>query len=240
MILINETLARLSFPGENPVGTLTNRGMVIGIVGDVRQASLDRPSLPELYFPIAQNWSQLAELGLTLIVSTRDPPQGIIEPVRAIVREVEPNQAVFGVKTMEQVMEDSLSDFTAYLTLIGLAAGLALLLATTGTYAVISYMATARTREFAIRVALGADRATVMGLVVRQGLGLTVAGSLRGRPARSPAPDSWQGSRSASVRPISITAGPVAVLVAVVAIAACLAPARRAAGSDPIGALRGD
>ena len=80
VILINETLARLSFPGENPVGTLTNRGMVVGIVGDVRQASLDRPSLPELYFPIAQNWSQLAELGLTLIVSTRDPPRESSSP----------------------------------------------------------------------------------------------------------------------------------------------------------------
>jgi predicted permease len=240
VILINETLARKSFPGEDALGKETGRGRIVGIVGDVRQANLDRPSVPELYTPIAQNWSQLSELGLTLVVSTYNRPEQIIEPVRAVVHDINPNQAIFRIKTMDDVVAESLSDFTVYLSLIASAAGLALVLASTGTYAVISHIATARTREFAIRVALGADRWRVIRLVIGQGarlalvgLGVGVFGAFAGGRVLQGLP--------VSVRPPDlVTVAPIAVLIASVAILACLAPARRAAVKDPIGALRSE
>ena len=129
VILINEALARKSFPGEDPIGKKTTRGTIVGVVGDVRQANLDRPSVPELYTAIAQNWSQVSELGLTLVVNAADRPERLIDSVRGIVRDVNPNLAVFRIKTMDAVVADSLADFTIYLTLIAAAAGLALVMA---------------------------------------------------------------------------------------------------------------
>jgi predicted permease len=241
VILINETLARTAFPGEDPLGKETTGGStIVGIVGDVRQSNLDRPSLPELYTPIAQNWSQLSELGLTLVVSTQDRTEQIIGPVRAVVREVSPNQAIFRIKTMDAVVAESLSDFTVYLSIIAVAAGLALVLASTGTYSVISHMATARTREFAIRVALGADRARVIRLIIGQGARLTAIGLAVGMFGAFAGGRLLQGL-PVSVRPPDVvTAAPMAALIAAVAIVACLVPARRAAVKDPIGALRSE
>jgi predicted permease len=240
VILINEALARQSFPGEDPVGKTTNRGTIVGVVGDVRQANLDRPSVPELYTPIAQNWSQVSELGLTLVVSTSDRPERLIGLVRGVVHDVNPNFAVFRIETMDTVVADSLADFTIYLTLIAAAAGLALLLAITGTYAVISSIAAARTREFAIRVALGADRARVIALVLSQGARLALGGLALGVFLALTTGRALQGL-PVNVRPPDLaTAGPVALLIAIVAIVACLVPARRAAGTDPIEALRNE
>jgi ABC-type antimicrobial peptide transport system permease subunit len=240
VIVINETLARKSFAGVDPIGLNTTRGTIVGVIGDVRQANLDRPSLPEVYYPIDQNWSQVSELGLTLVVSTRDRPEPIVASVRSIVRDVNPNLAVFHVKTMDQVVADSLSDFTLYLSLMTAAAGLALLLAATGTYGVISYIATSRRREFAIRVALGADGGRVTRLVVGQGLRMTIAGLVCGVLGALAGGRLVQGL-PVTVRPPDVmTTVPVAIAIAIVAVAACFVPARRAAASDPIGPLRSE
>ena len=82
VILINEALARQSFHGQDPIGKKIRRGTVVGVVGDVCQANLDRPSVPELYTAIAQNWSQVSELGLTLVVNAADRPERLIGSVR--------------------------------------------------------------------------------------------------------------------------------------------------------------
>ncbi len=240
VILINEALARKSFPGQDPIGKKTTRGTVVGVVGDVRQANLDRPSVPELYTAIAQNWSQVSELGLTLVVNAADRPERVIGSVRGVVRDVNPNLAVFRIKTMDAVVADSLADFTIYLTLIAAAAGLALVMAITGTYAVISNIAAARKREFAIRVALGADRGRVIALVLSQGARLAIIGLALGVFGALTAGRALQGL-PVSVRPPDLaTVGPVALLIAAVAVVACLVPARRAAGTNPIEALRSE
>jgi putative ABC transport system permease protein len=240
VIVINETLARRSFRDEDPIGLHTSRGTIVGVVSDVRQVNLDRFALPELYYPIAQNWSQVSELGMSLVVRARERPEALVEPVRAVVRRVNANYAVFDVKTMDRVIADSLSDFTLYLSLIGSLAALGLLLAMTGTYGVISYIATSRIREFAIRIALGADTARVTRFVVGQGLRMAAIGLALGLCGALAATGLLR-DLPVNVRPPDvITMAPVAVIVCVVAAIACLLPARRAAGADPMSALRSE
>lgn len=237
VILINEALARKTFGSDDPVGRETTRGTVVGVVGDVRQVNLDQPALPELYYPIAQNWSQVSELGLTLVVSA-ESPDATIGAARSIVRDVNPNLAVFGVKSMDRVVADSLADFTLFLMLMGAFAALALLLASTGTYGVLASIAASRTREFALRIAMGADRARVTRLVLAQGLRLTAIGLLLGVAGALAAAPLLDKLPMTIPRPTTVTIAPVAILIGAIALLACLIPAYRAARVDPMAALR--
>ena len=240
VILINEALARRHFANDDPVGLETNRGTIVGIVRDVRQVNLDRSADPELYFPIAQNWSQVSELGMSLVVRAENRPDTLVEPVRSVVRQVNPSLAIFDVKTMDRVIADSLSDFTLYLSLMAAFAALALLLASTGTYGVISYVATSRMREFAIRVAMGADEARMTRLILGQGARLTAIGLGCGLFVALAATPVLQ-NLPVTVRPPDVTLlGSVAALIGVVGIGACVAPAFRAAHVDPTFVLRNE
>jgi len=238
VILLNETLARRYFGDDDPIGQVTTRGTIAGVVRDVRQENLDRPSVPELYYPVAQNWSQLSDLGMTLVVAARERPEALTAPLRAIVREVNPALAIFAVRTMERVVEDSMADFTLYLSLIAGFALVALLLALTGTYGVIAYLASARTKEFAIRSALGASSSRVTRLVLGRGVALTGIGLAVGLAAAVLAAPLVNGL-PVTVRPPGVaTVAPVAAFIALAAIAACLVPALRAARVSPMVALR--
>ncbi len=240
VILINEALARRYFGAQDPVGIDTNRGTIVGVVGNVRQVHLDRPAAPEVYHPIAQNWSQVADLGMSLVVRAGGRPATVIDPIRAVVRDASPGQAIFDVKTMDRVVEESLSTFTAYLWLMVAFAALALLLAAAGTYGVMASVAASRAREFAIRVALGAGPRHVMRSVVGRGtclaavgLGLGTLGVVAAAPLLRDLP--------VSVRyPDVATVLPVGFLLFGVAVVACLGPARRAATRDPLVALGSD
>jgi putative ABC transport system permease protein len=240
VILVNEAFARKQFGGEDPIGKETNRGTIIGIVGDVRQVHLDRPASPEIYYPIAQNWSQVGELGMTLVVKTVGPPVSSIDSIGAAIREVSPDVAIFNVRTMDSVVMDSMSDFILYLSLMSAFAGIALFLASTGTYGVISYIASSRLREFAIRTAVGAERSQVTTLVLGDairlsaiGLAVGVAGAIAATPLLQNLPVNVR-------RPDAATILPVAAIIAVIAILASLLPARRAAGADPMSTLRSE
>jgi putative ABC transport system permease protein len=237
-IVINRALARRAFGDRDPLGLVTNRGVVVGVAGDVRQEHPDRPAQPEIYFPIAQNFSLLSELGMSLVVATRGASEGFVAPIRAAIRETAPGYAVFQVKSMERVVADSLSSFTLYLSLMAAFALLALLLAATGTYGVISYIAASRSREFAIRVSLGAGSGRVSRMVLGHGLALTAAGIAIGALVVAAASPLLRGL-PITVRPPDLSvAAPVAALIAAVALAASLLPARRAAGVDPMSVLR--
>ena len=240
VIMINETLARRAFPGEDPIGLLTTRGTIVGTIPDVRQSDLDRPAVPEVYYPIAQNWSQISDLGMTLVVRTRDRPEPLIDSIRSTIREVHADQAVFGIKTMEAVVEESLAGFTLSLSILSAFAIVAIVLALSGTYGVISYLASSRAREFAIRVALGAGRARVIRVVLGQGLSLTALGLLVGAVAALTAAPLVRAA-PITVRPPDLTTLiPVACVIALVAAIAVLVPARRASRVDPMAVLRSD
>ncbi|MGH7502000.1 MAG: ABC transporter permease [Longimicrobiales bacterium] len=239
VIIVNETLARLYFEDGDPVGTEMNRGRIVGVVADVHQSHLDRPVSPELYFPVAQNWSQVSELGMTLVVRTVGPPEASIEAIRSVIREADPTQAIFGINLMDRILDDSLADFTLYLVLMACFATLALLLAMTGTYAVISSVATSRMNEFAIRIAVGADSARVLWLVLGHGLSLTALGLMLGLVAIFAAAPLLDGLPVSIRPPDTLTAAPIAAFIVVAATLATLFPARRASRVAPATMLRG-
>src|SRR5205823_3447532 len=134
VILVNEALARQYFPGEDPVGRGTDRGTIIGVVGDVRQEALSVPATPEIYNPVAQNFAQMSSHGSTLVVRGSGSAQALVGAIRAAVREVSPGQALFRTATMQQVIEESLASPRFYTWLLAVFAGMGTVLAVAGIY----------------------------------------------------------------------------------------------------------
>jgi putative ABC transport system permease protein len=239
VVVVNDALARRYFPGEDPVGKVLDRGTIVGVVGDVRNVRLDRPTIPELYYAAAQNVAMTSDLGMSLVAQTDGPPGAIIPSLRTAVRDVRPGLAIFNARTMEQIVDDSLADLNLYRWLIGLFAGVALLLSAIGLYGVISYMSASRTREFAIRLALGSRAGALARLVVGRSLGLALAGIAAGAVAMF--------LLSGLLRRLPIGGAPDAVtyvaiggILVAIALGASAAPAIRAAAVDPAAALRHD
>ncbi len=238
-VMINEALARAHFRNEDPIGRELDRGLIVGIAGDVRQARLDRPAVPEIYQAVSRDAGIASDLGMSLVVSTSGSPEAIVPAVRAAVREINPILAIFDVRTMDRVVADSLWELNLYRWLIGLFAALALTLAAFGLYGVISYGVTSRRREFAVRLALGSDPAGVARLVLGRGvrlasvgLGLGAVGALAMLPVLRRLPS--------SIQPDVATFAVIALLIAAIALVACLVPALRVAAVNPATALRHD
>lgn len=237
VILVNEALARQYFPGEDPVGRVLDRGTIVGVAGDVRQIRLDLPAEPEIYYPAAQNVTMASDIGMSLIVRSVVAPESLTDAIRAAVREVNPALAIFNVRTLERVVGDSLWELHLYRWLIGLFAGLALLIAAIGLYGIISYNVTSRMREFAVRLALGSDPAALSRLVLSRAIRLAAAGLVAGvliAVAASPIISSMIAGADTGA---AIYAAVGAALLTV-ALAACAIPAWRVAGVNPASALR--
>ena len=238
VILVNQALARKYFAGEDPIGRDTTRGTIVGVVGDVRSVAPGRPADPELYYPAAQNVTMASDIGMSLIVRGTASPSTLVEPVRGAVRAVNPGLAVFNVKTMDQVVADSLWELHLYRWVVGLFAMLALTLAAIGLYSVTAYAATARTREFAIRMALGSDQRALVGTVLGRGLWMTAIGLVAGAAAAFAAARLLGEFGAGQADPLTwVVVG--ALLIALSLLAAAV-PALRVATLNPVAALRQD
>jgi predicted permease len=255
VVIVNETLARLQWPGEDPLGkrlTLddprdTSRApqwlTVVGVAKAVKQASwTDAPS-NEIYLPFQQSGSFYAGRGgpftsMTLVVRTAVEAQSLAATVQEAVRSLDRTLPVSNVVSLEQVVRDTLWQPRFSLQLIGLLAGVALLLAAVGLYGVMAYTVAERTREVGIRLALGAQRGDVLRLVVGQGMKLALAGVGIGLLAALALTRLMTRLLFEVSATDPRTFAAISALLAAVALAACWIPARRAAKTDPMVALR--
>lgn len=241
---INETMAREMWPGQDPVGKRIKFPgseknpqpwrTVIGIVRDVKQYALDRKDPMQIYLPEAQFPTSF----MTLVVHTSSDPKNLIAAVRSEIYEMDKDQAVYNITTMEQLLADSISLRRFSTLLLMIFAGVALMLAGVGIYGVISYGVTQRTHEIGVRMALGASRADIVHLVVRQGMAMTLAGVGLGLVATFALTRVIESLlfNVSSMDPATLIIIPVALTI--VALGACFVPARRAARVDPMVALR--
>jgi ABC-type antimicrobial peptide transport system permease subunit len=211
---------------------------VVGIVGNTRQATLDRAPMTELYLPYRQASWAAADFGL--VIRTRNEPTAIVTTVRVAIRELDPTQPIYNVKTMREVQSDSISDRRLYMRLLGSFATVALLLAMAGIYGVISYGVTQRTREFGIRLALGSETAVIRRMVVWDGARLALIGLAIGIPGALMTTRLIGSVLYGVARTDPVTYASVAAILVGVGLLASYIPARRAVNVDPIIAMRAE
>jgi putative ABC transport system permease protein len=247
-MVISESLARRYFAGRDPIGRQiggagTRPWTIVGVVGDVTIARVGDAAQPTMYWP----FPLVPEVGMRLVVRTSGDASGGPEPtaaleaaVRAAVREVDPQVALYQVYTMDSLVQQSESVFMRRfpLLLMGAFAATALALAVVGTYGVVSYAVAQRRRELGIRVALGASTGSVVTLVARHTTALAAAGIAAGTVAAL-ALSHFAASLLYDVRPTDpATYALTALLLGMVAALAAVLPARRAARVDPVVTLR--
>jgi putative ABC transport system permease protein len=241
VVLINDTLARRDFPRENPVGkqliVMNSLREIVGIVGTARQGALNLPASSEIYFP---NLQFLIGQQASLVARTRIDPATLMGSVRRTVQSVDPDAPIVRVRTMRDVMADSMTRDRFNAVLMAVFAVLAMLLAAIGLYGVMAYGVAQRTQEIGVRIALGASRTDVLRLVVGQGLVLAASGLALGLPMAIVGAHLMQNLLF-EIRPTdpgTLTA--IALLLTSAALLACWIPARRATKVDPIAALRSE
>ena len=245
VVVINEAFARMYWPNENPVGkhvklpTPGNRSSlslttVVGVVEDARTESLADSSIPQMYLSMYQRRAK----DLAIFMRGRLDTAAIPVELREQVQSVNPELPVFGAQTLNEIVSGSLSVRRFSMEMIGLFALTALLLAGLGIYGVISYIVSERTHEIGIRLTLGAQSRNILRMVLRQGLGLAIAGAAVGFVCALIVSSLMVGLLY-GVRPTDpLTFVGVSVLLLVVALFACYIPARRAVRVDPLVALR--
>ena len=239
-VLINETLARDLFEGEDPLGQLvgpdwTEGGLlVVGVVGDIVGSSPTRPAPPAFYFPMAAD----AELQTSVVVRTAGDPYAVLPTIRQIARRLDPEVPVFAVRTLGEIARASVGTARFAQSLFGVFAALALLLGAVGIYGVMSFAVSRRAKELGVRLALGASRGSVLRLVLGQGARITLPGVAIGLLIALAA-GRLLGNLLYEVSPLDpLTYGAVALLLAFVSVGASYVPAYRAMRLDPIKSLR--
>src|SRR4029079_9243857 len=251
VVIVNETMANRIWKGRNPIGQRVRPDLsaaigfgdsawhtVIGVARDVKQGGIGRETGTELYVSL----DQLAMAAPTMNVGLRTtlPASALSRTLEQLVREVDPSVPIVRLRDMESVFADSIRRPRLLRQLLGAFAGLALLLATVGTYGVLSYVATERRREIGIRIALGATRSSVLALVMKQGLQLAIIGVVLGL-AGALGLNRLIASALFGVQPADITTlAAVIMTITLVAAGACWLPAWRASRFDPSVVLRSD
>jgi predicted permease len=252
--VINAETARQFWPGENPIGkrigvNYTGAGRrtssevprlreIVGVVGSIKHGSLDGRTAPAVYLPYVQDETYHDMSAMNLLVRTDGTPAGLTNSLRDRIHRIRPNEPVQEIGSVQEMLATSVAPRRYTLFLIGAFAFLGLLLATIGIYGVISYTTSQRTREFGIRIALGATRGRVISGVLHEGFVLVAAGSLLGVGA-AVALTRTLSSLLFEISPLDVTSFAAGVaLLGFVALCACVIPAWRASRVDPMDALR--
>lgn len=239
--VISQNLAEEFFPGENPLGrAIVLPGWlqleVVGVVGDVRLGGVENDSRPTMYWPMAQN----RRLSTYMVVRSSGEPSSLVRALRAAIREVDPNVPVSNLRPMTDVVSSSLAQNRFRTLLLGVFAGVAMLLAALGLYGVLAQLVGRRTHELGVRIALGANRANVMAWVLRYGMRLTVIGVVLGLASAAAATRIVRGMLF-GIEPLDpFTFAGTTILLMLVAAASALLPAWRATRVDPVESLRSE
>ena len=243
VVLVSESFAQKYFPGEDPIGKRVAVEMfdgkppmteIVGVVGDVRYDSLTNAAEPTVYFPEPV----LTYSSMTFAVHTDGDPTQLTPAVRREISSLDPDQPVSDVRTMKQVMAETVGRARFSTLLFGLFAGLATLLAAVGIFGVMNYSVTLRTREIGLRMALGAQPSRVLMLVLRQGLVLTLVGIGIGLVVALALTRVMSSLLFGVDATDPATFAAIVPVLAFVSLLACYIPARRATRIDPLVALR--
>jgi putative ABC transport system permease protein len=242
VVLINEAFVRQYFSGENPIGKRISVGMfeketpteIVGVVGNVRYESLIDQFQPTVYFA----HPDLTYSFMTLVIRTDSDPGGLAPAVQREIRALDPNQPVSDVRTMNQVMFESVSRSRFNTLLLGLFAALATLLSAIGIFGVMNYSVALRTHEIGLRLAIGAQPRQVLMLILKQGFWLTAVGVVIGLSAAFALTRLLSGLLFGVAAADPATFATISVLLVIVSLLACYLPARRAMRIDPLMALR--
>jgi len=244
--IVNETMARQYWPGENVLGRRFKLGdpeedtpwmEIVGVVADVRQMGLDEPVKAEMYLPYQQidnPWY----IPRDLAIRTTGDTSNLVGSVRQIIREVDPDQPVSNVATMAELLGTEAAQRRMGMIMFAGFAALALLLASLGIYGVLAYFVTQHTNEIGVRQALGATPRNILFLVLRKGMGLTLVGVVIGMAAAFALTRLMSSMLFGVTAADPLTFATVPVLLVLVALLACYIPARRATKVDPLVALR--
>ena len=247
ILIINNTMAQRYFPNQDPVGQRIKTGdvspdtpweTIVGVVSDVKYTGLDSGPEPTLYVPyFERGWTSFSR-EMFLVVRTSGDPKALAPALRAAVQELDSNMPLADIHTMDELLSNSVAQPRFRMLLITIFAAMALLLAAVGIFGVMAYLVSRRTREIGVRMALGASRGNVMGMVLGEGLRIVLIGVAIGLVealALSRLIKSWLFN----VQPVDpVTFLGVSLMVIVVAAWACYVPARRATKVDPIVTLR--
>ncbi|HZE69980.1 MAG TPA: ABC transporter permease [Pyrinomonadaceae bacterium] len=245
--IINETMARQYWPGESVLGKRFKLGdhnddlpwfTIVGIAADIRQIGLELPVKAEMYLPYQQVTDQVWFAPRDLAIRAVGDPMSIVTAVRAAVRAVDPNQPVSNVATMEELLGEETAKRRVGMILLSTFAALALLLASLGIYGVLAYFVVQHTNEIGVRLALGATPRNIVGLVLRKGMGLTLLGVATGLAASFVLTRLMTSLLFGVNAADPVTFFAVPVLLLSVSGLACWIPARRAAKTDPLVAIR--
>jgi len=238
VIMINETMARRLFPGENALGKIIRacgERSVVGVAGDVRHLALEQGAGLEMYLPIRQCHDFAS---VDLVVRTTLPPGELAAGVRAALKPIEPNLPGNEFRTLGQLVDKAVSPRRFVVLLLGGFAFFALVLASLGIYGVISYSVSQRTQEIGIRMALGASAGNLQARIIMQTLGLAAAGMLLGLGASLALARALGGFLYGVTSTDPVTFLGMLIVITAVAAAAGYLPARRASRIDPMAALR--
>jgi putative ABC transport system permease protein len=246
--IINDTLARRNFPGEEPLGKRMQTGFdgspwytIVGVIGNVKHGGLDSEPNSEMYFPYLQVPPPLmsfVESTMTLVVRTNTEPAAMAHSVGAQVQALDPDEAVFKVATMDELLDGSVAQPRFRTFLLGIFAAVALILASTGLYGVISYSVSQRSNELGIRAALGARESDLLSLVWGEGARLAIIGVVIGLVLSFVLAGAISNLLYGVKAHDPLTFVAIPLLLLAVAMLASYVPARRATHTDPNVALR--